>query len=81
MTPIENPLFNLGKLKELSSEFEEIKYSNLLKISTPRQLSKFIEVPDNYPEQTVYKMIEESIVEKDISEYLDQYFKNNGVQL
>lgn len=79
MKIINNPFYNPNAITQLSQDYDSV-LDLLLFGPLPEQLARFIEVPDNYPEETVLEMIEKGAAKKEVSEYIQKYFKENGVQ-
>ncbi|HEY9703518.1 MAG TPA: hypothetical protein V6C58_13800 [Allocoleopsis sp.] len=55
-----------------------LKYCYLLHYLSAWQ--KYIEVPDNYPEEMVQEMTEKGCTQEEIFKAIQQYFKEHGVQ-
>ena len=75
---INNPFYSLKAVNQIQ------KYDSILDLMLfgplPGQLARFIEVPDNYPEEMVQEMIDKGCNQKEVFKAIQQYFKEHGVQ-
>lgn len=75
---INNPFYSpkaVNQIQEYDSILDLMLFGPL-----PEQLARFIEVPDNYPEEMVQEMIDKGCTQKEVSKAIQQYFKEHGVE-